>query len=143
MDHGAQERFNPCADRAGHLPLGLFDERNLFEFSVPDYPGERLVACRNASLAKRRAHKLEALLCATEKSLEKIKARVAAATRLTGKNVIGMFVGKTIDQSKVAKHFELTIDGRRSHSSASRTASPPKPCWTASRSFVRRSRRHK
>lgn len=93
----------------GQLQLGLFDERNLFEFSVPDYPGERLVACRNAPLAKLRAHKRESLLCATEKNLEKIKARVDAA-RLVGKDAIGVCVGKVVDQYKVSKHFELTID---------------------------------
>ena len=91
------------------LQLGLFDERNLFEFSAPDYPGERLVACRNAPLAKLRAHKREALLCATEKRLEKIKARVAAA-RLTGQDAIGVCVGKVVNQYKVSKHFELVID---------------------------------
>ena len=93
----------------GQLQLGLFDERNLFEFSVPDYPGERLVACRNAPLAKLRAHKRESLLCATEKNLEKIKARVDAA-RLVGQDAIGVCVGKIINQYKVAKHFELVID---------------------------------
>ena len=56
----------------GQLQLGLFDERNLFELSSPDYPGERLMACRNAALANRRAHKREALLCATEAALGKV-----------------------------------------------------------------------
>lgn len=93
----------------GQLQLGLFDERNLFEFSSPDYPGERLVACRNAALAKLRAHKRESLLCATEKNLEKIKVRVDAA-RLAGQDAIGVCVGKVINQYKVAKHFELAID---------------------------------
>ncbi|WP_301103182.1 IS1634 family transposase [Propionivibrio sp.] len=93
----------------GQLQLGLFDERNLFEFSAPDYPGERLVACRNAPLAALRAHKREALLCATEKNLEKIKKRVVAA-RLTGQDAIGVCVGKVVNQYKVSKHFELVID---------------------------------
>jgi transposase len=92
----------------GQLQLELFDERNLLEFSSPDYPGERLVACRNPQLAKLRAHKREALLCATEKNLEKIKARVDAA-KLVGQDRIGVRVGKIINQYKVAKHFELTI----------------------------------
>ena len=61
----------------GHLQLGLFDERNLVELSSPDYPGERLVACRNPELAKLRAHKREELLAATETNLDKIKLRVA------------------------------------------------------------------
>ena len=90
------------------LQLGLFDERNLLELSSPDYPGERLVACRNPQLAKLRAHKREELLCATENNLEKIKARVAAA-KLAGKDNIGVRVGKIVNQYKVAKHFELTI----------------------------------
>ena len=90
------------------LQLGLFDDRNLFEFSAPDYPGERLVACRNAQLAKLRAHKREELLCATEKNLDKIKAGVSAA-KLAGKDNIGVRVGKIINQYKVAKHFELVI----------------------------------
>ena len=92
----------------GQLQLGLFDERNLLELSSPDYPGERLVACRNPELAKLRAHKREELLGATEKNLEKIKARVDAA-KLAGQDAIGLRVGKVINQYKVAKHFELAI----------------------------------
>ena len=92
----------------GHLQLGLFDERNLLELSSPDYPGERLVACRNPQLAKLRAHKREELLCATEKNLEQVKARVDAA-KLAGQAAIGVRVGKIINQYKVAKHFELAI----------------------------------
>lgn len=92
----------------GQLQLGLFDERNLLELSSPDYPGERLVACRNPQLAKLRAHKREELLDATERTLGKIKARVAAA-RLVGKDAIGVCVGKVVNQYKVAKHFELEI----------------------------------
>jgi len=92
----------------GQLQLDLFDERNLLELSSPAYPGERLVACRNPQLAKLRAHKREELLDATEKTLEKIKARVDAA-KLAGKDAIGVCVGKIINQYKVAKHFELEI----------------------------------
>jgi Transposase DDE domain len=92
----------------GQLQLGLFDETNLLELSSPEYPGERLVACRNPQLAKLRAHKREQLLCATEKNLEKIKVRVDAA-KLAGQDAIGVRVGKVINQYKVAKHFELTI----------------------------------
>ncbi len=92
----------------GQLQLGLFDERNLLEFSSPDYPGERLVACRNPELAKLRAHKREELLAATEMSLNKIKARVDAA-KLAGADKIGLRVGKLVNQYKVAKHFELAI----------------------------------
>lgn len=92
----------------GQLQLDLFDERNLLELSSPDYPGERLVACRNPELAKLRTHKREALLAATEASLGKIKARVDAG-KLAGRDEIGLRVGKVINQYKVAKHFELAI----------------------------------
>jgi len=93
----------------GQLQLGLFDDRNLIELTSPDYPGERLVACRNPQLARLRAHKREALLCATESNLAKIKTQVEA-TKLKGRDKIGVRVGKLIDQYKMAKHFELTID---------------------------------
>ena len=92
----------------GQLQLGLFDERNLIELSSPDYPGERLVACRNPELAKLRTHKREELLLATEHNLAKIKARVDAV-KLAGADQIGLRVGKLINQYKVAKHFELVI----------------------------------
>ena len=93
----------------GPLQLDLFDERNLVELSSPDYPDERLVACRNPELAKLRAHKREELLAATERNLDKIKARVDAG-RLLGRDKIGVRVGKVVNQYKVAKHFELTIE---------------------------------
>jgi hypothetical protein len=88
----------------GHLQLGLFDEVNLVELSSPEYPGERLVACRNPELAKLRAHKRQELLAATERNLDKIKSRVAAG-RLVGSDEIGVRVGKVVNQYKVAKHF--------------------------------------
>ncbi len=93
----------------GQLQLGLFDERNLVELSSPEYPGERLVACRNPELAKLRAHKRAELLAATEAKLDKIKARVDVG-KLVGSDEIGLRVGKVINQYKVAKHFELSID---------------------------------
>ncbi|MBM4198016.1 MAG: IS1634 family transposase [Gammaproteobacteria bacterium] len=92
----------------GHLQLGLFDERNLFELSSPEYPSERLVACRNPQRAKLRAHKREDLLAATERNLEKIRVRVNGA-KLTGADAIGLAVGKVISQYNVAKHFALVI----------------------------------
>ena len=92
----------------GHLQLGLFDQRNLAEITSPDYPGERLVACRNDALAKLRAHKRESLLQSTEALLAVIKASVDAG-RLTGQDKIGVQVGKIINRHKVAKHFELSI----------------------------------
>jgi len=95
----------------GHLQLGLFDERNLVELSSPDYPGERLVACRNPELAKLRAHKREDLLAATARNLERIQVRVDAG-KLAGADAIGLRVGKVINQYKVAKHFALQISDR-------------------------------
>ena len=92
----------------GRLQLDLFDERNLLELSSPDYPGERLVACRNPELAKLRTHKRQELLAATEANLDKIKARVDAG-KLVGQDEIGLRVGKVINQYKMAKHFELAI----------------------------------
>jgi len=92
----------------GQLQLGLFDERNLLEIAAPDYPGERLVACRNPQLAKLRALKREELLVATEKSLQAIKDRVNAG-RLKKADAIGLAAGKVVNQYKVAKHFELAI----------------------------------
>jgi transposase len=92
----------------GHLQLGLFDECNLAEITSPDYPGERLVACRNDALAKLRAHKRESLLQATEELLARIAASVQAG-KLVGRDKIGVQVGKVVNRHKVAKHFELTI----------------------------------
>lgn len=92
----------------GQLQLGLFDERNLVELSSPDYPGERLVACRNGALAKLRAHKRQELLAATEVKLAEIKARVDAG-KLVGQDKIGVRVGKVVNKYKMAKHFELRI----------------------------------
>jgi len=92
----------------GHVQLDLFDERNLFELTHPAYPGERLVACRNPQLADYRAHKREALLEATEKQLDKVRASVDAG-RLKGQDNIGVRVGRVVNQYKVAKHFDLQI----------------------------------
>lgn len=98
--------------KQGHLQLDLFDERNLFELTHhPDYPAERLIACRNPQLASLRAHKREDLLAATERSLKKVQSAVAAG-RLTGQDAIGVRVGKVVNQYKVAKHFELQIKER-------------------------------
>jgi len=93
---------------AGTLQLGLFDERGLAEITSPDFPGERLVVCRNPLLADERARKRSELLGATEAKLAAIVARVEAG-RLRGKDRIGLSVGKVIDRYKVAKHFELEI----------------------------------
>lgn len=96
----------------GHLQLGLFDERNLFEIAHPDFPGERLVACRNPELAKLRAGKRQSLLEATTKELEKVKAMVERG-RLRAQGEIGVRVGRVVNKYKVAKHFALEIAERR------------------------------
>lgn len=92
----------------GPLQLSLFDEQDLAEITSPDFPGERLVACRNPALAEERARKREALLTATEKLLAPIAAR-AAAGRLAGADKIGTAVGKVIGKYKMAKHLDVTI----------------------------------
>jgi hypothetical protein len=94
----------------GPLQLSLFDERDLAEIQSPDYPGERLIVCRNPALAEERARKRAALLEATERELSRIQARVRRARRpLRGAAKIGLAVGAVIGRRKVAKHFRITI----------------------------------
>jgi hypothetical protein len=95
----------------GPLQMSLFDEQNFAEITHQDYPGERLVCCRNPLLAEERARKRGELLDATESDLEKIAARVRGGRgrRLKGKDAIGLAVGKVINKRKVAKHFILDI----------------------------------
>jgi hypothetical protein len=92
----------------GPLQLSLFDQQDLAEITSDDFPGERLIACRNPVLAADRARKREDLLAATEKLLAPITARVTAG-RLAGAGPIGVEVGKVISRYKTAKHFQVTI----------------------------------
>jgi len=92
----------------GPLQLSLFDQQDLAEITSEDFPGERLVACRNPVLAADRARKREDLLAATEKLLAPLTARVQAG-RLAGAAKIGVEVGKVISKYKTAKHFEVAI----------------------------------
>ena len=92
----------------GPLQLSLFDQQDLAEITSPDFPGERLVACRNPVLAADRARKREDLLAATEKLLAPLIARVRAG-RLAGAAAIGVEAGKVISKYKTGKHFGLTI----------------------------------
>jgi transposase len=92
----------------GSLQYGLFDERNIFEMKHPDYPGERLVACRNPELAKLRVATRRSLIEATEKELEKVRSIVKKG-KLRGEDKIGVRVGKVVNKYKVAKHFDLDI----------------------------------
>ncbi|TQC41479.1 IS1634 family transposase [Rhodococcus sp. WS4] len=92
----------------GPLQMSLFDEQNFAEISHPDYPGERLIVCRNPALADERARKRGELLDATEAELGKIVAAVTAG-RLSGAGKIGLRVGKVLGKYKVGKHFRLDI----------------------------------
>jgi hypothetical protein len=92
----------------GPLQLSLSGQQDLAEITSPDFPGERLIACRNPVLAADRARKREDLLAATEKLLAPIIARVQAG-RLTGAGPIGVEVGKVISRYKTSKHFQVTI----------------------------------
>ncbi len=92
----------------GPLQLSLFDQQDLAEITSDDFPGERLVACRNPVLAAERARKREDLLAATEKLLAPITARVAAG-RLQSAGEIGVEVGKVISTYKTGKHFTVAI----------------------------------
>jgi hypothetical protein len=92
----------------GPLQMSLFDQQDLAEITSPDYPGERLVACRNPVLAADRARKREDLLQATERLLAPIAARVQAG-RLAGAAQIGIAVGKVINKYHTGKHLEVTI----------------------------------
>jgi len=94
----------------GALQLSLFDERDLAEITAPNYPGERLIVCRNPDLARERARKREDLLAATERDLSRIAAHVRRRNDpLRGRAEIGLAVGAVINAHKMAKHFELTI----------------------------------
>ncbi len=92
----------------GSIQRGLFDERNLFELTHPDFPGERLVACRNPELAQRRAAKRIALLEATTRELDQV-SRMVNRGRLHGKEIIGTQVGRILKQYKVGKHYTVDI----------------------------------
>jgi hypothetical protein len=92
------------AEGDGPLQLSLFDQQDLAEISHPDYPGERLIACRNPLLAAERARKREDLLAATEALLAKVASQ-AQAGRVRGTDKIGVRAGKVINRYKVAKHF--------------------------------------
>jgi transposase len=92
----------------GPLQMSLFDTQNFAELTHPDYPGERLICCRNPALADQRARKRQELLAATDIELAKIAARVKNG-KLHGADDIGVAVGKTVNKYKMAKHFTLDI----------------------------------
>lgn len=90
------------------IQMDLFDETNLFSFIHPDFPGERLIACRNPAMAERRKQKRQALQQATNTELDKVSAMVNQG-RLSGQDKIGVRVGKVLSKYKVAKHYQLDI----------------------------------
>jgi transposase len=92
----------------GAIQMGLFDERNLFEIKHPDFPDERLIACRNAELAHSRAIKRESLLKATVKELDKVRGMVRRG-RLSGKKEIGARAHGILKKYRIGKHFDLDI----------------------------------
>jgi hypothetical protein len=92
----------------GPLQMSLFDTHNFAEITHPDYPGERLIACRNPALAAERTRKRSELLAATEKVLAPIVESVRTG-RLSGTAAIGLRVGKVLRKYKMAKHFHLSI----------------------------------
>jgi transposase len=104
---------------AGVLPLSLFEQQNLAEITADDYPGERLVICRNPLVAAERRRKREGLLSATEELLTPISVRVAAGA-LQSSADIGLAVGAVINKFKVKKHIDLDI--RDGHLAFSRKA---------------------
>ena len=97
------------ANDTGPLQLSLFDERDLAEITSPDFPGERLVACRNPALAEERARKREELLQATERRLTRLAHAVRRKRAKHDAGVIGLAVGAVIDKYKMKKHFTLDI----------------------------------
>jgi transposase len=96
--------------KGGELQMSLFDDRDIAAITSPDFPGERLIVCRNPDLARERARKREDLISTTERDLAKVAAAVERKTRpLRGAAKIGVRVGAVLDKHKMAKHFELTI----------------------------------
>src|SRR5262244_1211352 len=99
---------------AGAFQMSLFDERDMAAITSPDFPGERLIVCRNQSLAAERARKREDLLAATERELARIAAAVVRQRQpLHGAAAIGLKVGAVLDRHKMAKHFTLDIADNR------------------------------
>jgi transposase len=104
-------QIQQLAAEGGPLQLSFFDERDLAEIVSSDFPGERLVVCKNHALAEERSRKRDELLDATERDLKKIQKRIESKRKnaLRGADNIGLAVGKVIGRRKVAKHFDLTI----------------------------------
>src|SRR5689334_5186656 len=94
----------------GALQMSLFDDRDMAGITSPEFPGERLIVCRNRALAGERARKREDLLAATGRDLARIAAAVARKRQpLRGKAEIGLEIGAVLDKHRMAKHFALDI----------------------------------
>jgi transposase len=96
----------------GTINMSLFDERDLYEFSHPDFPLERLVVCRNPLMAERRVRTRQSLIEATVQELEKVRGMVKRG-KLKAKEKIGVRVGKVVNKYKMGKHFQLVIEEGR------------------------------
>jgi len=95
---------------AGHLQPSLFDQTDMAEITSPDYPGQRLIVCRNPLLVEKRRHTRQELLEATEQKLAKIVTAVTRTNKpLRGADKIGLRVGRVINRYKVAKHFAVHL----------------------------------
>ncbi len=92
----------------GWVQMGLFDERNLFEIEHPNWPGERLIACRNAVLAQRRKSNRTALIDATTAELDKVR-RMVERGRLLGEKAIGDQIRGILKKYKVGRHYTITV----------------------------------
>jgi len=96
--------------KGGALQLSLFDERDMASITSPDFPGERLIVCRNPDLAAERTRKRQDLLAATERDLARIQAATARKRNpLRGASAIGLAIGAVIEKHKMRKHFEIEI----------------------------------
>jgi transposase len=96
--------------KGGALQLSLFDERDMASITSPDFPGERLIVCRNPDLAQERTRKRQELLAATERDLARIRTATARKRNpLRGASAIGLAVGAVIDKHKMRKHFDIDI----------------------------------
>ena len=93
---------------AGAIQMELFDERNLFELKHPDFPGERLMACRNLELARKRANRRQSLLEATTRQLDKVRAMVQRG-RLHGREVIDARVQDILKSYRIRRHYHIKV----------------------------------
>src|SRR6185312_3801983 len=119
--------------RDGALQLSFFDQMDLAEITYPDYPGERLVACKNPFLEAERARKRESLLAAAEAELAKIAAACARTRQpLRGKDKIAVRADRVLNRRKVAKHFTLGIGEDHLTYARNQDSITAEAAWTAS-----------